>query len=614
MKGYLGKLLRVNLSQLKFSDYPLDPKMTEMFIGGAGLACRILYDMVDKKTDPLSPQNPLMFMAGPLTGTNVPTAGRTEVCAKSPLTGIWGESSCGGSFAAELRHAGYDGILIEGQAPYLVYITIKDGAVEIKKADYLKGKETFETQELLKKELKNDKIKVMTIGPAGENLVKYANIVHADTRVAVAGRTGMGAVMGSKRLKAIAVYGTKKEIPLADPEKLTAEGTEMTKSVMENFSSQMFQALGTAGYIDMANANGDLPSKYFTVCDNPDAFNVSGATMKEKILVKNSGCYRCPVRCGREVEIKEGPYKMPLSRGPEYETIGSLGTNLLIGNLEAITYLGLLCDKLGIDTISAGVTIGFAIYLFEKGLLTTVETGGLELTWSNPDLVEKMIHMIAERKGFGALLAEGSRKLAQKFEISEEEVAAVNGLEIPFHDPRAYFSMALGYATSSRGACHNQGDHYLATIGNIGPGVYPLGVESIERFQNEGNGKSVALLQNYRALYSSLVMCQFVNPPTEQVVNALNYALGTAYDIDAIKKIGERILNMKRLFNLKMGLTAKNDRLPSIVLQPLAGGQDKNVPNLALMLQEYYTSRKWDPTTGKPTAEKLRELGLSEIH
>jgi len=613
MNGYLGKLLHINLSGLSFEDYPLDSEITEKFIGGAGLACRILYDLVDKETDPLGPQNPLLFMAGPLTGTSVPTAGRIEVCAKSPLTGIWGESSCGGSFAADLRFTGYDGILIEGQAPNLVYLIIKDGEVEIKEAAHLAGKETFETQEILKQELENNKLKIMSIGPAGENLVKFANIVHADTRIAIAGRTGLGAVMGSKRLKAIAVQGTKKEIPLADPEKLKAQSTEITKAVMNNFASRMYQKLGTAAYADMGNATGDLSSKYFTLGGNPDVYNISGSTMKQKILVKNSGCYRCPIRCGREVEIKEGPYKMPLNRGPEYETIAGLGANLLIGNLEAIVHLGLLCDKVGIDSISAGVTIGFAIYLYEKGLLSTAETGGLELTWGNPDLVANLINLISIREGFGDLLAEWSRRLAEKFEISQDEVAAVKGLEIPFHDPRAYFGMGLGYATSNRGACHNQGDYLWASIGNIGPGVYPLGVESLDRFQNEGAAKSLVLIQNYRALYSSLVICAFVNPPAEQIINALNYALGTEYDMEAIKQIGDRLFTMKRLFNLKMGVTAKDDRLPQIMLEPLAGGQGKHVPDLQLMLNEYYAFRDWDPEIGKPFEAKLDQLGLNNF-
>jgi aldehyde:ferredoxin oxidoreductase len=305
---------------------------------------------------------------------------------------------------------------------------------------------------------------------------------------------------------------------LADPEKLTAQGTEMTKSIMDNFSSQMFQELGTSGYVDMANAMGDLSSKYFTQGENPDAFNVSGATMKETILVKNTGCYRCPVRCGREIEIKEGKYKLPLNPGPEYESVTSLGTNLLIGDLKAISYLNVLCNLKGIDTISSGITMAFAIYLYEKGILTKAETGGLELSWGNPDLIEKLINMITTRQGFGDILAEGSRRLAEKFEISQDEVAAVKGLEIPFHDPRAYHGMALTYALSTRGACHNHADDYLAVIGNIGPGVYPLGVESTDRFQSEGVAKSVALLQDYRALYGSLILCNFVNPPTEQVI------------------------------------------------------------------------------------------------
>ncbi|MFX1298925.1 MAG: aldehyde ferredoxin oxidoreductase family protein, partial [Promethearchaeota archaeon] len=458
MNGYLGKILRVDLSNEKMEDYPLDPKLLEQFIGGSGLACRMLYDLVDRDTDPLSPSNPLILMTGPLSGTTVPTAGRISICAKSPLTKIWGESSCGGTFAAELRFAGYDGILVEGQAANLVYLVIKNGSAELKDAAFLKGKETFETQALIRKELHDEDLKVMCIGPAGERLVKYASIHHPDVRSAVAGRTGMGAIMGSKRLKAIAVHGTKKDIPLAVVQNLKEQSTEISKATMENFGSQMFQVLGTAGYVDFANATGDLPTKYYRQPDFPDAYHISGSTMKEKILVKNSGCYRCPIRCGREIEIKEGKYKISVNPGPEYETIASLGSNLLIGNLEAIAYLGLLCDRLGMDTISTGVTIGFAIYLYDKGILTKEETGGIELSWGDPDLIEKLLKMIATRQGFGDILAEGTRRLAEKFEVSQEEVAAVNGLEIPFHDPRAYFGMTTCYATSPRGACHMQGD------------------------------------------------------------------------------------------------------------------------------------------------------------
>jgi aldehyde:ferredoxin oxidoreductase len=613
MAGYLGKLLRVDLTNNKVEDYPLDPKLLEDFIGGAGLACRILYDLVDKDIDPLSPANPLIIMTGPLSGTGIPTAGRTEICAKSPLTKIWAETSFGGSFAAELRYAGYDGILIEGQSKNLVYLLIQDDKVEIKDASQLKGKETFATQELIREELKNDHVKVMCIGPAGEHLVKYASIVHPDLRTAVAGRTGMGALMGSKRLKAIAVQGSQKEIPVADAEKLKAQSTEIAKTTMDNFSSQMFQALGTAGYIDMANATGDLSTKYYSLPEFSEAYNISGATMQEKILLKNAGCYRCPIRCGREIEIKDGKYKTSPSKGPEYETLASLGSNLLIGDLEAISYLGLLCDRFGMDTISCGVTIAFSLHLYEKGILSKQETGNLELKWGDPDLIEKLINMIATRQGFGDILAEGTRRIAERFEISQDEVAAVNGLEIPFHDVRAYFGMAVAYATSPRGACHDQADMFLATIGNIGPGAYPWGVEATDRFQNEGKGRLAAILQDYRAIHNSLVICIFVNPPPDQLINALNYATGFTYDLDQLKRTGERIVNMKRLFNLKMGLTRKDDRLPKIVLTPLEGPLEGNVPDLDLQLSEYYAFRKWDPTTGKPSKDKLEELGLGEF-
>ncbi|MHA1263708.1 MAG: aldehyde ferredoxin oxidoreductase family protein [Candidatus Helarchaeota archaeon] len=613
MNGYLGKLLRVNLTKTQIDEQSLDSSLVQKFLGGAGLACRILYDLIDQTTDPLGAANPLMIMTGPFTGTTVPTAGRIIIAAKSPLTQIWGEAACGGTFGAWLRFAGYDGILIEGQAKELVYLLITDRGTEIRSAAHLKGKNTFETKEVLIKELNDDQIRVLCIGPAGENLVKFACVIHPDARKSAAGRTGMGAVMGSKQLKAIVIQTSKKEIPLAEPEKLKEQSVQMSKATMKNFASQMFQALGTAGYIDMANAMGDLSSKYFTVGENPDAYNISGATMKEKILIKNTGCYRCPIRCGREVEIKEGKYKLPASPGPEYESIAALGANLLIGDLEAVTYLTLLCDKLGLDTISCGVTIGFAIYAYENGFLSKTETNGLDLTWGDPELIEKLITMIATREDFGDILAEGSRRLAEKFEISQDLVAAVKGLEIPFHDPRAYHGMALTYAFSTRGACHNHADHYLATIGNIGPGVYPLGVESTDRFQSEGKAKSVAILQDYRALYSSLVMCIFVNPPPDQIMNALNYALGTNYNLDALKLLGERILTMKRLFNFKMGVTSNDDHLPQIILKPLEGGQDKHVPNLEVMFKEYYEFRDWDPATGKPSQQKLEKLGLSEF-
>ncbi|MHA1130225.1 MAG: aldehyde ferredoxin oxidoreductase family protein [Candidatus Helarchaeota archaeon] len=613
MAGYNAKLLRVDLTNKTITDYPLDKKLLEDFIGGAGLACRILYPMVEKNTDPLSPKNPLLIMAGPLSGTNVPSAGRTSICAKSPLTRIWGESSFGGSFAAELRYAGYDGIMLEGKAQSLSYLLIQDNLVEIKDASHLKGQETFTTQDSIRQELNNDKLKIICIGPAGENLVKYASIVHPDVRTAVAGRTGMGALMGSKHLKAIAVEGTHKDIPVADIDKLKAQSTEIAKITMENFGSQMFQTLGTAGYVDMANATGDLSTKYYTQPEFPDAYNISGATMQEKILVKNTGCFRCPIRCGREIEIKEGKYEIPLNPGPEYETLASLGSNLLIGDLEAISYLGLLCDRLGMDTISSGVTMAFSLFLYEKGILSKHETGGLELKWGDPELIEKLLNMIATRQGFGDLLAEGTQRFAEKFEISQDEVAAVNGLELPFHDVRAYFGMAIAYATSPRGACHNQADMFLATIGNIGPGVYPLGVEPTDRFQSEGKAKSVAILQDYRAIYNSLIMCIFVNPPPDQIINALNYATGLTYDLAALKRTGERIINMKRLFNIKMGLTAKDDRLPRHVLEPLEGPLERNVPDLQLQLKEYYEFRAWDPATGKPSKKKLQELGLTEF-
>ena len=605
--GYVGKILKVNLSTGKISEEPLNMDFAKMFLGGSGLACRILYDMINKDTDPLGPENPLIFMTGPLTGTIAPSCGRYVVCAKSPLTGIWGESNSGGKFGPMLKFSGFDGIIIVGRSEKPVYLSIIDGSAELRSAEHLVGKTTFETQKIIVEELGEKRVSVACIGPAGENLVKYAAIMNDGGRAA--GRTGMGAVMGSKNLKAVAVFGSQK-VPLADEDKFIEVAKEAHTIVKEAFNSEMFRQLGTGGYVDLAQEMGDMPNKYFTLGVFENASKISGSTMAETILVRNRACYGCPIGCGRVVKIDEGKYKLPETDGPEYETLCAFGSLILNDNLEGLAYANYLCNIYGIDTISCGSTIAFATYLYEQGKISKDETNGIELKWSDIDTVIQLIEMIAFRKGFGDVLAEGVRRIGEKYD-ARDYAAEVKGLEIPFHDPRAFFGMAICYATSPRGACHLNGDVYLVDLGQEVP---ELGIVSGDRFEEEKKVEVAIKSQNWRTVYNSMIMCQFCNPPAELITKLLTYSIGQEYTIEDIDLLGERIFNLKRILNNKLGVTKKDDYLPKIVLTPLKeGGTEGRVPNIDKMLQKYYEIRGWDQETGTPLKEKLKELGLDKL-
>jgi len=605
--GYMGKILKVNLSTGKISEEPLNMNFAKMFLGGSGLACRILYNMINKDTDPLGPENPLIFMTGPLTGTTAPSCGRYVVCAKSPLTGIWGESNSGGKFGPMLKFSGFDGIIIVGRSEKPVYLSIVDGSAELRSAEHLVGKNTFETQRILAEELGEKRVSVACIGPAGENLVKYAAIMNDGGRAA--GRTGMGAVMGSKNLKAVAVFGSQK-VPLADEDKFIEVAKEAHTIVKEAFNSEMFRQLGTGGYVDLAQEMGDMPNKYFTLGVFENASKISGSTMAETILVRNRACYGCPIGCGRVVKIDEGKYKLLETDGPEYETLCAFGSLILNDNLEGLAYANYLCNIYGIDTISCGSTIAFATYLYEQGKISKDETGGIELKWGDIDIVIQLIEMIAFRRGFGDILAEGVKRIGEKYG-ARDYAAEVKGLEIPFHDPRAFFGMAICYATSPRGACHLNGDVYLVDLGQEVP---ELGIVSGDRFEEEKKVEVVIKSQNWRTVYNSMIMCQFCNPPAEIIAKLLTYSIGQEYAIEDLGLLGERIFNLKRILNNKLGVSRKDDYLPKIVLTPLKeGGTEGRVPNIGKMLQKYYEIRKWDYESGKPTEEKLKQLGLDKL-
>ena len=605
--GYVGKTLLVDLSRGKVLVESSNEEFARTFIGGSGYACRYALDHLHSTIDPLGPENLLILAAGPLVGTSAPDSGRHVVCARSPLTLLWGESYSGGVFGSKMKFAGFDAIIVKGRASKPTYVVAKDGKGELKPAKDLMGEDTKATQKLIKENLHDQAASVSCIGKAGENLVKYAAIVNDWNRAA--GRTGMGAVMGSKNLKAIAVSGNSR-VPVAEPEEFMKACVSASKFLRESSGTEAFRVAGTACGATYFNEIGNMPNRYFSKGTFEEAYKIDGVEMKQTILTGTSTCYGCPIRCGRVITVKEGKYAVGTTDGPEYETLCGFGSNLSCTSLEGISLANELCNKYGIDTISCSVTIGLAYRLYEKGALTKKDTDGLALEWGEIDPAIELVKMIAEKKGIGALLAEGTREVARKFGV-EDEAANVKGLEIPFHDPRAIGGMAVSYATSPRGACHNYSTIYLVEIGQIVP---ELGIVSLDRLSNDGKAELAFNSENYRAVYNSMLMCQFANPPVQDLVDMLSHCTGLRLTPQDLLKFGERILMAKRIMNLRLGATVQDDQLPKHFLKPLPDGPAAgNVPDLNRQLKEYYVLRGWDPKTGHPTMKTLQELELEPL-
>jgi len=602
------KLLFVNLSTGEMHDEPLNLEWAAQFLGNSGLAARYLFDMVDADTDPLGPDNPLIMMTAPLTGTRTPSASRHAFVAKSPLTGIFGESNAGGYTGHELRRAGYDGIIITGKADAPVYLHIQEGkSPQLKDARHLWGLDTYRTQTAIIEESGDPRTRVACIGPAGENLVRFAAIANADARVA--GRTGMGAVMGSKNLKAIAIRG-KGKIPISDKEALNAAFRRAMETIQSDIAIEVLKDLGTAGGLEFFDMMGSLPSKYWTQGENPGAYNLSGAAMADSILTGNTGCWGCSVQCGREVTL-EMDGETITTDGPEYECVVSLGTNLLIDDLNAVSQFDFICDAMGIDVISAGAVIGFATYLTDEGIISAEQTDGIALEWNNPAQVRTLLEKIVRRDGIGDLMADGVRAMETAFGVPGLGVQ-INGMDPGMHDPRGFSGMALVYLTSPRGACHNKSDFYFVEIGHTFEKIH---ISVDDQHQEAGKAPFVVWHQNYRSMVDSSGMCNFVNIPLDILPDTFAAATGNHWSLDELVLLGERIFNLKRLLNLKLGMVPRRDEvMPKLLTVPYAeGATDGFVPNWELMLREYYTVRDWDWDTGRPSAAKLAELGLSEL-
>ncbi len=605
VSGYRNKLLRVDLDSEEVSEQSVEERDLRMFLGGAGLATRILYDMVSKNTDPLGSDNPLLIMTGPFTGTMVPTGSKTTFCARSPYTGILGYSTVGGHFGADLRFAGYDGAIITGISSSPTYLFIEDDRIELRDASHLWGKDTEETWTALREETGHRTAGVARIGIAGENLVKYASVIVDHHRAA--GRTGIGAVMGSKKLKGIVVKGTDRRIPTHDSETLNAYANELKENYLEDPSVRMYSDLGTAGFVDMASLMyGSLPAGYYTVSDF-DSYNLSGTTVRETILAGKKACFRCPIACGRVVEVKEGKYATGVFKGPELEVTGTMGTLILNDNLEALSFLTKKLDLVGFDTISGGNTIALVYYLYNEGIISSEDLDGIEPKWGNPDAASALIDKIAKREGVGNLLAEGSVAVGKQFGV-ENLVVHTHGMEFPQHDPRGFSGLGVGYATSPRGACHMAADMYNVQMGQINE---DLQIESKDRFANEAD--IVARQQNFRCITNSVGVCNFLPIQGGHVVRLLQLITGWDYTIDELKETGERIFTMMRLLNLKLGYDVKNEKLPELILRPLEGATEGHVPDIDEHLETWYKFRGWDRETGMPSEESLKRLSLIDL-
>ena len=612
MFGYIGRILNVNLTDSKIATEMLREEDLKKYIGGSGLASKILFDELDPIVHPLSPSNLLVFMTGPLTGTASPSCGRYCVCTKSPLTGLWAEAHAAGFWGPELKFAGYDGIVIRGRADRPVCISVVDEVVELRDASRLWGKDTYEAEKLLQEELGDSGVKVASIGQAGERGVLFASIMNDLGRAA--GRCGVGTVMGSKNLKAIAVRGTKTQvIPAAKNEIFNDFLRRIYVTIRSHPTAQIYASYGTDGIMTMMHEYGDVPIKYFTKGSWPEGVErICGEAMTKSILKRQWACYRCIIACGRVV-AEDTSSSRTEGAGPEYETCASLGSLCMNSDLNVIALGNELCNRYGMDTITAGSVIAFAMECYEKGLISAENTGGIEPKWGDGKAIIELLHRIGRNEGFGSVLARGVRDASRMIGKGAQDFALhIKGLEMPMHDPRAFKGLGLQYATSHRGACHLRGLVYIIEQGERMP---DLGIHKrYQRFTTDDKAFPVIAVQNWHDVLDSLIMCKFVAIPPASALAILNMVTGWEMKLEDLIRVGERTYNLKRMFNKKCGATRSDDTLPKRFLEePLGeGGSRGEVVDLNEMLNKYYDLRGWDQD-GVPTGEKLKELGLLDM-
>jgi aldehyde:ferredoxin oxidoreductase len=605
MNAYWGRILRVNLSNGSIKEEHFDEKFAQKWLGTRGFGIYYLLKEIDPKVDPLNPENKILYTTGPLTGTTAPTGGRYMVITKSPLTGYIAMANSGGFFGAELKFAGWDALIVEGKADHPVYIYINDDQVEIRDASHLWGKRVSETEKALIKETGDKHIQIASIGPAGENLVLFAAVMNNGHRAA--GRGGVGAVMGSKNLKAIVVRGHKR-VEVADRAKFTSVVKEKIEKLKNDpVAGGGLPNFGTAVLVNIINANGLYPTRNFQTGVFEYAEEQSGEAMAKKYLIRNKPCYACPIGCGRVNKLGT----VGVTEGPEYESTWALGANLGINDLGSIIEANHLIDDFGMDTISTGGTLATAMELWEKGLLKQEDIGeeAPPFRWGNTEVLHYYIEKIAKREGFGDKLAEGGYRLAEMYN-GTEYFMGVKKQELPAYDPRGAEGHGLGYATDNRG-----GDHIKAYM--ISPEIlgYPYKMDPHDI--SDEKVKMLILFQDLTAVIDAAGLCVFTTfgLGADDYRDMLNAATGWDFSTEEYLKMGERIWNAERLFNLRAGLDPlKEDTLPKrLVEEPMPEGPNKgHVVRLKEMLPRYYALRGWTED-GKIPEEKLKELGLDEF-
>jgi aldehyde:ferredoxin oxidoreductase len=620
--GYNGRILHVDLGSGEIGIEEPSDTFYRTYMGGRALAAYYMLREIPRGADALSPENVLIFAPGVITGTGVLGSGRHGMGAKSPLTGGLGSSEVGGWWGAEFKRAGFDALIVRGRAAEPVYLWVKDGQVEIRPASHLWGGKTADVERVIRTEVRDPRVRVAQAGPAGERLVRYAAVMCDANRAA--GRTGLGAVMGSKKLKAVAVRGT---VPLrvADRQRVRA----VNKWLSENYGTRprtCFQLrAGTGGDLSGLNRMGALPTRNFQDPQFGRPVEISSVTYLDSLIVARGSCDSCPVHCKVVAEVKPGQAEYVVDRaygGPEYETLAAFGSNCGVDDYRALLKANELCNAYGLDTISTGATLAFAMECFERGLLTAGDTDGLELSFGDAHAILKAIEMIARREGFGDRLAEGSARLAQEIGRGADQLAMqVKGQELPMHEPRARFAFAVGYATSPTGADHNHNsfDQGFAAPGNDIENISVFGpVEVMDPYElSQRKMEAFSYITSFKHALDSAVMCIFMPYHYAHIAEAVSGVTGWNYTVEDVLALGNRAATLGRLFNLREGLTAADDKLPDRMLEafkegPLAG-RAPTPEAFARARSIYYEIMGWDRETGRPTRSTLDALEIGEF-
>jgi len=614
--SYTGKVLFIDLNTASMEEEIIQEKVYRDFIGGQGLGARIIYERVKPKADPLGPDNMLGFVVGPLTGTGIHGA-RFQVVGKSPLTGGWNDSNAGGSFAHELKAAGYDGIFVSGISSKPVYLFINDGHAEIRDASPLWGKDTTQVDEILKNELGDKKVRVACIGPGGENQSLIAGVMHEGSAAA---RGGLGAIMGSKLLKAVAVRGTRKTT-VADPERLATLRRNYINAIKNTDDEAVltFKKWGTCGLFSACLVSGDTPIKNWTLFGEegfPNHAKLDGDSIT-KYQVRKHACLGCPVACKGWLKIEEKPYGVTQGHKIEYETLGMLGSNLLIDDVVAIAKANDLCNRYGIDTLSTGAVIAFAMECYERGVISSKDCDGIELTWGSAAAMIAIVDKIGKREGFGAVLADGSKLAAERIDKGSQEWAIhIGGQDLPAHDPRVLIGCGWGYVCDA-----TPGRHTACEAANgffSGVDVIPYSeanLPHLDVMDIDSNASIYATCSDIERLFSSAGMCQFsYYPGIMPIIDLIAAATGWDFNLEEGLRAGRRIATLRQAFNIREGLNTSEWQLPGRVKVPQWTGPNEGISlDFRAMKEKGYRALGWDPKTGRPLEATLDKLGLKEL-